>query len=54
MKKILLKKYSICYDKMSKKKISWKCAEGRIKIGLKNTFWIVVDSKDYKKLLVEK
>ena len=40
-----LEKLSKCYDKMSKKEISWKIARGRLKVGLTNTFWVVIDSK---------
>ena len=39
-----LENVSKCYDKMSKKHISWAIAKRRLKIGLKNTFWVIIDS----------
>lgn len=34
-----------CYDKISQKEISWNIAKLRLKKGLSNTFWVVIDSK---------
>jgi hypothetical protein len=51
MKKIECEKLidiSNCYDKMSKKEISWNIALKRLKVGLKNTFWVIIDSKRLK------
>ena len=39
---------SSCYDKMSRKEISWRVAISRLNVGLKHTFWVVIDSKRLK------
>ena len=34
-----------CYDKLSSQEISWSVAIWRLEHNLKNTFWVVIDSR---------
>ena len=38
-----------CFDKMSKEKLPWKVVKERLKVGLKNTMFFVVDYNDFNK-----
>jgi len=44
-----LRKRGKCFDKISKKELSWKIVEDRMKVGLKNTIWFVVDYNNLTK-----